>query len=294
MDREEGDAVERRPPGCAARVAVTRKTKKNERNTVSMKRSIVCTSILAVLAFASIALAADTPPEKSKVKPPEELNKKVSYMMGVEWGSQQQQFPVEIDFEMLLLGIKDGIAGVEPAFSQEQAEEIFKEFTTKVQADFEALNEKNQLEGLRFLEANKKNEGVIQTDSGLQYKVLQPGDGPKPTMKDQVKVQYRSTLLDGTDVGSSYETGEPFTFSLQEADPRLGVIKGWTEGIQLMNVGSKFRFWVRPQLAYDKKPPQGSPIEPGVTLIYDVELLSCEPAPTAKPEIVTPAPIPVK
>lgn len=122
-------------------------------------------------------------------------------------------------------------------------------------------------EGAQFMANNANAEGVITTASGLQYQVLQEGTGPHPTASDTVTVHYTGTLLDGTVFDSSVSRGQPISFPLQ------GVIAGWTEGLQLMNVGSKFRFWIPPELAYGTRGAGNGVIPPNATLIFDVELL---------------------
>jgi FKBP-type peptidyl-prolyl cis-trans isomerase len=121
-----------------------------------------------------------------------------------------------------------------------------------------------------WLTANSKKEGVITLPSGLQYKVITPGTGDSPTEKDKVTVHYRGTLIDGTQFDSSYDRGEPTSFPLN------AVIKGWTEGLQLMKPGGKFTFYIPPQLAYGKNAPQGSNIKANSALIFEVELISIE------------------
>ena len=129
------------------------------------------------------------------------------------------------------------------------------------------LSEKNRIEGETFLAENKNKPGVITTASGLQYKILQKGDGPVPTNTDRVKVHYRGKLLDGTEFDSSYERGTPATFAV------TGVIKGWTEALQLMKVGSKYELYIPSELAYGKN-GSGPQIGPDSVLIFEVELLS--------------------
>jgi FKBP-type peptidyl-prolyl cis-trans isomerase len=121
--------------------------------------------------------------------------------------------------------------------------------------------------GRAFLEENLNNSDVFETSSGLQYRVLVEGDGPKPSATDRVEVHYHGTLINDTVFDSSVDRGEPVTFGLNQ------VIPGWTEGVQLMNVGSKYQFFIPPDLAYGNNPPPGSPIEPGSVLIFEVELL---------------------
>jgi FKBP-type peptidyl-prolyl cis-trans isomerase FklB len=136
---------------------------------------------------------------------------------------------------------------------------------------------KNKEEGDAFLAANKAKPDVVTLPSGLQYKILQAGDGPKPTAADTVNVNYRGTLLDSTEFDSSAKTGKPATFQVGR------VIKGWTEALQLMPAGSKWELYIPPSLAYGERGTQGGPIGPNSTLIFQVELLSIQPKPTPPP-----------
>ncbi|MBW2412326.1 MAG: FKBP-type peptidyl-prolyl cis-trans isomerase, partial [Deltaproteobacteria bacterium] len=151
--------------------------------------------------------------------------------------------------------------------------QIKQEFSRQVQesrqTQMAALSEKNRADGEAFLAANKNKEGVVTTASGLQYKVLKKGDGPKPQNNDRVSVHYRGTLLDGTEFDSSYKRGKPATFQVN------GVIRGWTEALQLMNVGSKYQLFIPSDLAYGTR-GAGRKIGPNSTLIFDVELLGIE------------------
>ena len=138
---------------------------------------------------------------------------------------------------------------------------------TKMQSQAQAAAGTNLAEGTRFLAENKSVKGVFSTPSGLQYMVLRQGAGLRPKPSDRVRVNYHGTLLDGTVFDSSYERGQPAEFSLSQ------VIPGWTEGVSMMPVGAKYRFWVPGELAYGAKGRPGSPIGPNATLVFDVELL---------------------
>ncbi len=147
--------------------------------------------------------------------------------------------------------------------------EVQNEMRKKQQAEMQAAGEANKKEGDAFLAANKAKEGVVTLPSGLQYKILTQGTGPKPTATDSVVCNYRGTLINGTEFDSSYKRGEPATF------PVSGVIKGWTEALQLMPVGSKWQLFVPSDLAYGERSP-GPEIAPDSTLIFEVELLSIQ------------------
>jgi FKBP-type peptidyl-prolyl cis-trans isomerase FklB len=155
------------------------------------------------------------------------------------------------------------------------------EVLKRQQEAFEAAKQKNKDEGDAFLAANKSKSDVVTLPSGLQYTVIQNGDGPKPTAMDTVVCNYRGTLINGTEFDSSTRTGKPATFAVNR------VIKGWTEALQLMPVGSKWELYIPPSLAYgDRGTPNGGPIGPNETLIFDVELLSIQPKPQPKLEAV--------
>lgn len=219
----------------------------------------------AGLAMAGISGAQDqsTAPAAPKVDP-------VSYIIGNNIGNNFKQEGLEIDLDSLLAGMKDALAGAPSKYSDAQIREIMVKFQQEMQEKQEAkaaeLAKKNAEEGKAFLEKNGKRDGVVTTASGLQYEVLKPGNGPKPSASDTVKVHYHGTLIDGTVFDSSVERDEPVEFPLDR------VIKGWTEGVQLMPVGSKYKFYIPSALAYGERGTQG-PIGPNATLIFEVELL---------------------
>lgn len=186
---------------------------------------------------------------------------------------------VPFDPAILVRGMKDGFAGGKTLLTDDEAQAVLKavqdDLRAKQQAkmqEAEAANKKageaNQKEGAAFLAANKDKEGVVTLPSGLQYKILTAGTGAKPTATDSVVCNYRGTLINGTEFDSSYKHGQPVTF------PVTGVIKGWTEALQLMPVGSKWQLFIPSDLAYGAS--GRPPIEPSATLIFEVELLSIE------------------
>src|SRR6266511_1957789 len=190
---------------------------------------------------------------------------KVSYSIGMQIGFNLGRQKVDINPDILAAGIKDAIAG-KPQLTTDQVKDIMAQFEKDMEAKQKQLGEKNKTEGAKFLEDNKKKPGVKTTASGLQYTVEKEGTGAQPTATDMVTVNYRGTLIDGTEFDSSYKRGQPATF------PVNGVIKGWTEALQLMKVGSKYQIWVPSELAYG--PRAGSPeIGPNATLVFDIELL---------------------
>ena len=202
---------------------------------------------------------------------------KVSYSIGLNIGFNLNRQNVQINPDVLSAGIKDAIAG-KPQLTTDQVKEVMTTFEKDMQQKQKAAGEKNASEGAKFLEENKKKEGVKTTASGLQYKAIKEGTGAQPKATDTVTVNYRGTLINGTEFDSSYKRGEPASFPLN------GVIKGWTEGLQLMKVGSKYQFFVPPNLAYGER-TVGPDITPNSTLIFEVELLDAKPAPTPAPPV---------
>jgi len=193
-------------------------------------------------------------------------NEKASYALGMDIGTQLRDVQSNIDFDAFVQGIRDTLEGKKTLLTPEQAMAIKTEFFQKMQAE---KSQKNTSEGDLFLAENKKKPGIIITPSGLQYIILTAGKGPKPVATDKVVVHYSGTLIDGTEFDSSYKRGQPATFVLNQ------VIPGWTEAIQLMNVGAKYRFFIPSQLAYGER-GAGPRIGPNATLIFEVELINIE------------------
>ncbi len=241
-----------------------------------MKQSlfIVATS----LAFASLALAADTQLKDQK--------EKVSYSIGLDIGTTLKRQLIDVNPELLNKGIQDGLSGTKALLTDEEMKATMaafqKDMTEKQATSKKATGEKNTAEGKKYLEENKGKEGVKTTASGLQYKVLKEGSGPTPKATDTVKVNYRGTTIDGTEFDSSYKRGEPATFPVNR------VIKGWTEALQLMKVGSKYQLFIPNELAYGER-GAGSDIGPNAMLIFDVELLEIVPATAADGSPAKPA-----
>jgi FKBP-type peptidyl-prolyl cis-trans isomerase FkpA len=195
--------------------------------------------------------------------------KKVSTMIGLDIARTLEPIKGEIDVPTLAKAIQAHFDGKPSGMSPEEAEKVKAAFGTYMQEKMakEAAEaaDKNKAAGAAFLASNKDKPGVKTTPSGLQYQVLRAGPGPAPKATDTVRVHYRGTLLDGKEFDSSYERGEPVEFALNQ------VIPGWTEGVQLMQVGSKYKFWVPSDLAYG---PAGPPqIGPNQTLVFEVELI---------------------
>jgi len=204
---------------------------------------------------------------------------RVSYAIGMMNGHQWQQQGLDLDPDIYVRGIKDVQSGGATLMTQEQAQETLaafgKEFKAKQQKLQAEKAVKNKAEGEAFLAANKSKEGVVTLPDGLQYLVLTNGTGAMPSPSDTVSVNYRGTLIDGTEFDSSYKRGQPATF------PVGGVIHGWTEALQKMNVGSKWKLFIPAQLAYGENGQRGIP--PNSVLIFEVELLSIQAAPTPPP-----------
>src|SRR3954447_2614916 len=201
---------------------------------------------------------------------------KVSYAIGMQIGFNLARQKVDINPDVLATGIKDSM-GNKPQLTPDQVKDVMAQFEKDMEQKQKQLGEKNKTEGAKFLEDNKKKPGVKTTASGLQYKVEKEGTGPQPKATDMVTVNYRGTLIDGTEFDSSYKRGQPATF------PVNGVIKGWTEALQLMKQGAKYQLFIPANLAYGER-AMGPDIGPNSTLIFDVELVDVKPPPTPAPQ----------
>lgn len=215
---------------------------------------------------ASTAAASKT--DSSALKTDKE---KFSYALGMNLGSGLHKQGVEIDSNVFARGVKDAIEGGKTLLTQEEAQATLmakqNEIRQKQQEKMQQAGEANKKEGEAFLAGNKGKEGVTTLPSGLEYKILKAGSGPKPAATDTVVCNYRGTLINGTEFDSSYKRGQPAEF------PVNGVIKGWTEALQLMPVGSKWQLFIPSSLAYGER-GAGGDIGPNETLIFEVELLS--------------------
>jgi len=198
---------------------------------------------------------------------------KVSYALGANLGMNLHKQSVEVDPAIVLRGLKDALAARKMLLTDDEAKaalmQLQADVRNKQQEKMKVAGEMNRKEGVEFLAANKTKEGIVTLPSGLQYKILTEGTGPKPTSTDTVVCNYRGTLTSGTEFDSSYKRGQPASF------PVIGVIKGWTEALQLMPVGSKWQLFVPSELGYGDR-GAGSDIGPGATLIFEVELLSIQ------------------
>jgi FKBP-type peptidyl-prolyl cis-trans isomerase len=204
---------------------------------------------------------------------------KFSYALGMSFGgglsNNLKKQSVEADPSLVIQGFKDGFTGGKTQLTEQEAQAVLQEVQTEVRKAAQEKQEKaaaaNKSEGEAFLAANKAKEGVVTTASGLQYKILTQGTGPKPAASDSVVCNYKGTLINGTEFDSSYKRGEPATF------PVSGVIKGWTEALQLMQVGSKYQLFIPSNLAYGEQGQPRGGIEPNATLVFEVELVSIAP-----------------
>jgi FKBP-type peptidyl-prolyl cis-trans isomerase FklB len=213
---------------------------------------------------------------------------KASYAIGQNIGKGLKKDEVDVDGASLARGIRDALAGNKSLLTDEEAKAALMALATEVRAKqqikLEQMSAANKKEGEAFLAANKTKEGVVALPSGLQYKIEKEGNGPKPTAADSVTCNYRGTLIDGKEFDSSYKRGQPLTI------PVSGVIKGWTEAMQLMPVGSKWQLFIPADLGYGNQ-AMGQDIQPGSTLIFEVELLGIAPktdASPAKPDAAKP------
>ncbi len=206
----------------------------------------------------------------------------LSYSLGFQNGQfmAESGMSEDIDPKLVKAGLEQALKEQEALLSDVEMKQAIQKFQIKArqQAQQKKIKQSkgNKKEGEEFLAENKEKEGVKITDSGLQYKVLEEGTGPSPSEGDQVRVDYEGTLIDGTVFDSSYERGEPATFPLNR------VIPGWTEGLQLMKEGAKYKFFIPGDLAYGQNPPPGGKIGPNETLIFEVELLKVNPEDTTE------------
>lgn len=224
-------------------------------------------------ALLCIALAAGYAAAGGKVDLSSKKDKN-SYALGWDIGNTLKKQPIDLNFDALAEGLKDAVSGSKPLMTEQEVHDtlvaVRNEVIAKQEARRKAQGEKNKKEGEAFLAKNKKEKGVKTLPSGLQYKVITEGKGKTPKETDMVTVNYRGTLIDGTEFDSSYKRGQPATF------PVNGVIKGWTEALKLMKEGSKWQLFIPPNLAYGER-GAGQLIGPNAVLIFEVELLSVRP-----------------
>jgi len=222
--------------------------------------------ILPSIVIAMMAVSCNAQDKKKSDASIKSLKDSISYSLGVSIGNNFKTNSLDsVDFDLMAKAMKDVFAG-KTAISQEDADKAIQNF---MQQKEKVKGEENLKKGQAFLEENKKKAGVVTTASGLQYMIIKEGTGPKPVLSDKVTTHYHGTLLDGTVFDSSVDRGQPASF------PVSGVIPGWTEALQLMPVGSKWKLFVPSALAYGER-GAGGKIGPNTTLIFEVELLSID------------------
>jgi FKBP-type peptidyl-prolyl cis-trans isomerase FklB len=194
---------------------------------------------------------------------------KTSYIIGMDIGNNLKKQSIDVDPNILAKGVKDALAGGKPLLTEQEIRETMTAFQKEMMAKQEVVAKKNKEQGDAFLAENKKKEGVKTLPSGLQYKVIKAGTGKKPKLSETVMAHYRGTLIDGTEFDSSYKRGQPATFQVS------GVIPGWTEALQLMEEGAKWRLFIPSNLAYGER-GAGGVIGPNATLVFEIELISIQ------------------
>ena len=224
-----------------------------------------------IKALAFVAVAAATPALAADKVEMKTAMDSIAYSVGTNWGTMMKTDDLNLNLDVLKQGMEDAIKGTKLALTDEQIASYFKQLSEMVQAKLGAAA---KAEGAKFLAENGKRKGVSTTPSGLQYEVVTPGkaDGKKPTATSKVKVHYSGTLINGKKFDSSYDRNEPTEFELNR------VIPGWTEGIQLMSEGAKFKFYIPSEIGYGERGNRGD-IRPNETLIFEVELLEVQSNP---------------
>jgi FKBP-type peptidyl-prolyl cis-trans isomerase len=250
-----------------------------------MKRLFFAASLCVLPAYAQDTQPAGSPPSSSSASAPaaaaasnlKDDKDKLSYSLGVDIARTLQRLDVDLNQQALTQGLSDTLAKRPPALNDQEIQQTLQNFQkqliqkqqaamAKKQTEMKDLAEKNKAEGKKFLDENAKKPGVKTLPDGLQYKVEKEGTGPKPKETDVVETNYRGTLTNGQEFDSSEKNGGPVSF------PVNGVIKGWTEALKLMSVGSKWKLYIPSELAYGDE-GAGDTIQPGSTLVFDVELL---------------------
>lgn len=223
----------------------------------------VAPAVLAICLFFTTSFAAERPEIKDQ-------KDRESYSMGYQFGRSLKSQGLSLNLDVYDAGLRDALGETKPQLSQEEMQKAIVEVQNRVaaarQKEFKEAAEKNLSEGKAFMEANAKKEGVKTLPSSLQYKVLAGGNGRMPKPTDEVTVNYRGILIDGTEFDSSYSRGNPLTFRVDK------VIRGWAEALPLMKEGSKWQLFIPPGLAYGER--GAGRIPPNSTLIFDVELIS--------------------
>ncbi len=227
--------------------------------------------------FLGCAAAQETAEETRPQQDPAFQNwkDKLSYAVGADLARGLRRQRVDVNVDVMVGAVRDGLAGKKPVMTQEEMTATLTRFENEQQQDYEhakaMLSEKNKKAGDAFFAENLKKKGVVTLPSGLQYRIVKQGDGKKPALEDVVVCNYRGTLLDGAEFDSTYKRNQPATV------PVRGLIKGWSEALQLMPVGSKWQLFISPQLAYGERVVNG--IAPNAMLVFEVELISIQDKP---------------
>jgi FKBP-type peptidyl-prolyl cis-trans isomerase FklB len=238
-----------------------------------MKRKLIF--IISVVCLLSFNCNKSDTPSQSEIQADKKLSlnneaRKTSYSMGYNMGKNFKEIYDKIDQESLIQGILDAVNQKDPQITMKEISDTLTNLQQKVaekkREEQKSMAEENKRIGTQFLEENAKKAGVKTTSTGLQYKTISQGNGPKPIATDKVRVHYRGKFINGNEFDSSYKRGEPATFRLDQ------VISGWTEALQLMNKGAKFEVYIPSELAYGER-GAGNVIAPNSTLIFEIELL---------------------
>jgi FKBP-type peptidyl-prolyl cis-trans isomerase len=238
-----------------------------------MKRKLIF--IISVVFLLSFGCNTSDTPDQPEIQADKKLSlnneaRKTSYSMGYNMGKNFKEIYDKIDEESLIQGILDAVNQKDPQITMKEISDTLTNLQQKVaekkREEQKSMAEENKKTGIRFLEENAKKAGVKTTSTGLQYKIISQGNGPKPVATDKVRVHYRGKFINGNEFDSSYKRGEPATFRLDQ------VIPGWTEALQLMTKGAKFEVYIPSELAYGER-GAGNVISPNSTLIFEIELL---------------------
>lgn len=231
-----------------------------------MKQKLLITLIIFSICLSMAAKDTKTNVKLDATSDTAVLEQKASYIIGHDLGNRLVSQGFDVSFEEFFAGIKDGASKKENRYSQEEVAAIMQEFQAYMQEKQQKAADLKKQAGVDYLANNKKQKGIITTDSGLQYKVLVKGSGEKPALTDKVKTHYKGMLIDGTEFDSSIKRGQPAEF------PVNAVIPGWTEALQLMSVGAKWQLFIPSELAYGPR-GAGDVIPPHSVLVFELELI---------------------
>jgi FKBP-type peptidyl-prolyl cis-trans isomerase len=268
-------------PASAGLTPVVHPFRYTPRRNIMKRSSALLGACLLLLTTASCSESADSAPtdngaaaSDASLGKPVESQGQVAYTMGLNLGRNMAAQGIEIDLAYLFRGIEDAMNEADPLMTEEEMMAAMQSFQQEMEAKATAMMAeaavKNAEEGAAFLATYLERPEVQALPSGVQYEVIQAGEGPKPSATSQVTVHYRGTMIDGAEFDNSYDRGQPATFPLN------GVIPGWSAGLQEMNVGSIWKLFIPGEMAYGMNPPPQGPIGPNATLIFVVELLAIE------------------